>query len=68
MDDTSSMKIMMEPGGALLVMAVVAFFARFLLVKLPVIGGLVGWVLGFAIVFGIVGGVFLLITGRKKAA
>ena len=34
------MKLMMEPGSALLVMAVIAFLARFVLGGLPIIGGL----------------------------
>jgi hypothetical protein len=62
------MKLMMEPGSALLVMAVVAFVARFVLKGLPLIGGLLSVLLLFAVVFGVVGGVFLLYTARRQPA
>ena len=62
------MKLMMEPGSALLVMAGVAFLARIVLGGLPLIGGLLSVILWFAVVFGLVGGVFLLYTGRKRTA
>jgi hypothetical protein len=62
------MKLMMEPGSALLVMAVMAFLARFVLRGLPLIGGLLNVILLFAVVFGVVGGVFLLYTARRQPA
>ena len=62
------MKLMMEPGSALLVMAVGAFFARFVLGGVPLIGGLLSVILLFAMIFGVIGGVFLLFAGRKQPA
>ena len=62
------MKLMMEPGSALLVLAVLAFVARYVVGGLPLIGGLLSFILWFAVVFGLVGGLFLLYTGRKRTA
>jgi membrane associated rhomboid family serine protease len=62
------MKLLMEPGSALLVMAAVAFLATFVLGGLPLIGGLLTVILWFAVIFGVIGGLFLLITGRKRTA
>jgi hypothetical protein len=62
------MKLLMEPGSALLVLAVVAFVARFLLGGLPLIGGLLSVIFTLAIVFGLIGGLFLLYTGRRRTA
>ncbi len=62
------MKLMMEPGSALLVLAFIAFLARFVVGGLPLIGGLLSVILWFAVVFGLAGGVFLLYTGRNRTA
>ena len=58
----------MEPGSALLVMAVLAFLLRFVVVYIPVIGGLLAFILWFAVVFGLVGGLYLTITSRRNRA
>ncbi len=63
-----AMKLMMQPGSALLVLATVAFAARFVAGSIPVIGGLLSFILLFAVVFGVVGGVYLLFLGRRQAA
>ncbi len=60
------MKLMMQPGSALLVMAVVAFFARMVLSGLPLIGGLLSVILWFAVVFGVLGGLYLIFVGRRQ--
>jgi hypothetical protein len=62
------MKLMMEPGRALVVMPVVAFFARFALRGIPLIGGLLSVILLFAAVFGLVGGLFLMYVTRRQPA
>jgi len=62
------MKLMMEPGSALLVLAAVAFVASRAAGNLPIIGGLLYVILMFATVFGVVGGAFLLFSGRKQRA
>jgi succinate dehydrogenase/fumarate reductase cytochrome b subunit len=62
------MKLMMQPGSALLVLAVVAYFARFVAGSVPLIGGLLSFILLFAVVFGVIGGIYLLFIGRRQAA
>ncbi len=61
-------RLLMEPGSALLVLAVVAFLLRFVVVYIPVIGGLLAFVLWFAVIFGLVGGLYLTITNRRNRA
>ncbi|MEZ5406386.1 MAG: hypothetical protein R2761_00060 [Acidimicrobiales bacterium] len=61
-------RLLMEPGSALLVLAVAAFLLRFLVVYIPVIGGLLAFVLWFAVVFGLVGGIYLTVTSRRNRA
>ena len=62
------MKLMMEPGSALIVMAVVAFLARFVVGAIPLIGGILSFILAFAMVFGLIGGIYLIVTGRRRPA
>ena len=62
------MKLMMQPGSALLVLAGLAFVLRLFATSIPLIGGLLGFILWFAIVFGVLGGLFLLYTGRREPA
>lgn len=62
------MKLLMEPGSALLVMAVLAFFARFVVGWVPLIGGILSMILLFAAIFGLVGGLYLTITARRQPA
>jgi hypothetical protein len=62
------MKLMMQPGSALLVLAVVAYLARFVVGGIPLIGGLLSFILLFAIVFGVIGGLYLLFIGRRQPA
>jgi len=60
------MKLMMQPGSALLVMAVVAFFARFVVGYVPIIGGLLSVIALVAMTFGVIGGIYLLFIGRRQ--
>lgn len=62
------MKLMMNPGSALLVLAVLAFVARLFAGAIPVIGGLLSVILLFAIIFGVVGGAFLTYNARRSPA
>ncbi|MGF1595389.1 MAG: hypothetical protein ACFCVK_00400 [Acidimicrobiales bacterium] len=62
------MSLLMEPGRALLVMAVVAFLLRFVAGAVPLIGGLLVVILWFAVVFGLVGGVYLTVMARRRPA
>ncbi len=62
------MKLLMEPGSALLVMAALAFVGRLLLGGLPLIGGLLSLIFTFAIIFGLAGAAFLFFTGRRRPA
>lgn len=60
------MKLMMQPGSALLVLAMLAFMARFVVGGLPLIGGILSVILLFAMVFGLIGGVYLLVLARRQ--
>lgn len=60
------MKLLLEPGASLLIAAVILYFLRFLLVKLPLVGGLLGFLAWPAMVFCAVGGVFLLLTSYRN--
>lgn len=62
------MKLLMQPGSALLVMAALAWVGRLFLPSLPVIGGIVGVILWFAVIFGVIGGLYLLFIGRRNPA
>ena len=62
------MRLLMEPGSALLVMAAFAFLARFVVGGLPLIGGLLSFILLFAVIFGLIGGLYLIFTGRRRPA
>lgn len=59
------MKLMMQPGSALLIMAGMAFVARFAVGAIPVVGGLLSFILLLAVIFGVLGGLFLSFAGRK---
>ena len=61
------MSLLMEPGRALLVLAVVAFLLRFVVGFIPVIGGLLAFILWFAVAFGVVGGIYLTFMSRRRA-
>lgn len=61
-------RLLMEPGSALLVLAVVAFLLSFVVGYIPVIGGLLAFILWFAVIFGLVGGLFLTFTSRRNRA
>ena len=60
------MKLMMQPGSALLVMAGLAFVSRLAVGFVPVIGGLLSFILLLATIFGVLGGLFLLFVGRRS--
>lgn len=63
------MKVLLHPGGALFVMAALAFVLRQLPVgRLPLVGGLAMTLLFFAMVFGFIGGIFLTIKMRQAEA
>lgn len=62
------MKLLMQPGIALLALAGMAWVGRLFLTDLPVIGGLLGFILWFAMIFGVIGGLYLLFIGRRNAA
>lgn len=57
---------MMQPGSALLVIALLAFVIRYLVVGLPLIGPLLNVFLLFVIAFGVIGGIYLLILDRRR--
>jgi hypothetical protein len=58
----------MQPGSALLVIAVLAFLLRLVVTGLPIIGGLLNLFLLFVIAFGIIGGIYLLLLDRRNPA
>jgi len=62
----ASMKLLLHPGGALFVMAGLAFVLRLFGDNIPVIGGFVVTVAFFAMIFGLIGGVFLTVMMRKS--
>jgi hypothetical protein len=64
------MKLLLHPGGALFVMAAIAFvLRRFVPIdRVPLIGGAMMTVALFAMIFGVIGGVFLTIMMRKGEA
>ncbi len=53
------MKLLLHPGGALFVLALVAFIVWLIAPSLWIIGGVVRLLAFCAMVFGIVGGAFL---------
>ncbi len=59
------MKLLLHPGGALFVLAGLAFVVRLISPSLPILSGLVGTVALFAMLFGFIGGVFLTLAVRK---
>jgi hypothetical protein len=59
---------MMQPGSALLIIAVLAFLLRFVVSGLPLVGGLLDLFLLFVIAFGVIGGIYLLILDRRRPA
>ncbi len=61
------MKLLLHPGGALFVLAGLAFIARRVLPldRVPLIGGFAMTVAFFAMIFGLVGGVFLTLIVRR---
>lgn len=61
------MKLLLEPGASLLVLAVILYaLRRFLLTKIPVIGGLLGFLAWPAMVFCVIGGSYLLFTSYRN--
>ncbi len=60
------MSVLMEPGRALLALALVAFLLRFVVGWVPLIGGLLVVICWFAMVFGLVGGLYLTIQNRRR--
>jgi hypothetical protein len=64
------MKVLLHPGGALFVMAGIAFLLRrFVPIdRVPLIGGAMMTVAFFAMIFGLLGGIFLTIMVRKGEA
>lgn len=60
------MKLLMEPGSALLLMAALAFGLRFVAGSVPLIGGLLSVILLFAVIFGLAGGLFLTFNARRR--
>lgn len=60
------MKLLLEPGASLLLLGVILYFVRFLLVKLPVIGGLLGFLAWPAMLFCIAGGIYLLSVSYRN--
>lgn len=59
------MKVLLHPGGALFVLAGLAFVVRLFANWIPFLGGFVATVALFAMVFGFIGGVFLTLVVRK---
>lgn len=62
------MSLLMEPGRALLVLAVVAFLLTFVAGWIPLIGGLLVAICWFAVIFGLAGGTYLTIQSRRHPA
>jgi hypothetical protein len=60
------MGLLMEPGRALLALAVVAFLLHWVVGWIPLIGGLLVVICWFAVVFGLVGGLYLTIQNRRR--
>ena len=59
------MGLLMEPGRALLVLAVLAFLLHFVVGFVPLIGGLLVVICWFATIFGLAGGLYLTIQNRR---
>ncbi|NNF52927.1 MAG: hypothetical protein HKN03_00645 [Acidimicrobiales bacterium] len=59
------MKVLLHPGGALLILALVAFLVWLVTPSIWVIGGVVRLLAFFTMVFGIVGGAFLTFFAKK---
>lgn len=59
------MKVLLHPGGALFVLAGLAFVVRLFANWIPLLGGFVATVALFAMIFGFIGGVFLTLVVRK---
>ncbi|MGI9608727.1 MAG: hypothetical protein ACR2NL_00380 [Acidimicrobiia bacterium] len=63
------MKVLLHPGGALFVMAGLAFVLRRLPVdRIPLIGGIAMTLLFIAMIFGFIGGIFLTLKVRQAEA
>jgi hypothetical protein len=64
------MKVLLHPGGALFVMAALAFLLRrFVPIdRVPLIGGAMMAIALFAMIFGVLGGIFLTIMVRRGEA
>ncbi len=64
------MKVLLHPGGALFVMAGIAFLMRRFvpLDRIPLLGGVMMTVAFFAMIFGLIGGIYLTIMVRKGEA
>lgn len=64
------MKVLLHPGGALFVMAGIAFLMRRFvpLDRIPLLGGVLMTVAFFAMIFGLIGGIYLTIMVRKGEA
>ncbi len=59
------MSLLMRPGATLLLLALVAFVVSLFIGGVPVVGAWLYWILRFVALFGVVGGIWLLIMGRK---
>lgn len=59
------MKVLLHPGGALLVLAGLAFVVRLFSGWIPLLGGFISAVALFAMIFGFIGGVFLTLVVRR---
>lgn len=59
------MSLLMRPGSTLLLLALVAFVVSFFIRGVPVVGGLLYLFLLAVTVFGVIGGIWLLIMGRR---
>ncbi len=59
------MKLLLHPGGALFVLAGLAFLVWLLAPSIPVLGGFVRFAAFFAMIFGVIGGLFLTFVVKK---
>ncbi|MGI9608729.1 MAG: hypothetical protein ACR2NL_00390 [Acidimicrobiia bacterium] len=59
------MKLLLHPGGALFLLAALAFLVWLIAPSLPLIGGLIKFASFLTMIFGVVGGVFLTFMVNK---
>ena len=61
------MKLLLEPGASLLVLVIILYvLRRFLLTKIPLVGGLLGFLAWPAMLFCLVGGGYLLFSSYRN--